>query len=77
MNYAPTEKADKKRFHTGNDLSNPPGSYYVANGNYPFAIHLINVESFKTPENKAIDQSFPNFMNWVNSNGADHKDWYK
>lgn len=77
VNYAPTEKADKKRFHTGNDLSNPPGSYYVANGNYPFAIHLINVESFKTPENKAIDQSFPNFMNWVNSNGADHKDWYK
>lgn len=77
VNYPPTEKADMKLFHTGQDLSSVPASYYVASGNYPFAIHLSNAESFNTPETKAIDSSFEHFIDWVNSNGTNYKDWYK
>lgn len=77
VNYPPTEKADLKRFRTGQDLSNVPTSYYVGSGNYPFAIHLSNAETFSTPEAKAIDISFEHFMDWVNSNGTEYKNWYK
>lgn len=35
VNYPPTEKADMALFHTEEDLSSVPTSYYVANGNYP------------------------------------------
>lgn len=43
VNYPPTEKADMALFHTEEDLSSVPTSYYVANGNYPFAIHLLSL----------------------------------
>lgn len=77
VNYPPTEKADMTLFHTGEDLSSVPTSYYIANGNYPFAIHLSGATSFNTPESHPIDKSFEHFMDWVNSNGANYKDWYK
>ena len=76
VNYPPTEKADMTLFHTGEDLSSVPTSYYIANGNYPFAIHLSGATSFNTPESHPIDKSFEHFMDWVNSNGANYKDWY-
>ncbi|MCM1954227.1 LruC domain-containing protein, partial [Bacteroides uniformis] len=72
-----TEKADMALFHTEEDLSSVPTSYYVANGNYPFAIHLSGATNFNTPETHPIDKSFEHFMDWVNSNGTDYKDWYK
>lgn len=77
VNYPPTEKADMTLFHTEEDLSSVPTSYYIANGNYPFAIHLSGATSFNTPESHPIDKSFEHFMDWVNSNGANYKDWYK
>lgn len=77
VNYPPTEKADMTLFHTEEDLSSVPTSYYVANGNYPFAIHLSGATNFNTPETQPIDKSFEHFMDWVNSNGTDYKDWYK
>lgn len=77
VNHAPTEKADMSLFGTGDDLSSTPNSYYVASGNYPFAIHLFGAEKFSTPENHSIDTSFEHFNAWVNSNGEEHKDWYK
>lgn len=80
VNHAPTEKADKSLFGTGDDLSDissPNSSYYVASGNYPFAIHLFGAEKFSTPETHSIDTSFEHFMDWVNSNGEEYKDWYK
>ena len=43
VNYPPTEKADMALFHTEEDLSSVPTSYYVANGNYPFAIHRVAI----------------------------------
>ena len=45
VNYPPTEKADMALFHTEEDLSSVPTSYYVANGNYPFAIHLVEPQT--------------------------------
>ena len=77
VNYPPTEKADMTLFHTGEDLSSVPTSYYIANGNYPFAIHLSGATSFNTPESHPIDKSLEHFLDWVNSNGANYKDWYK
>lgn len=77
VNHAPTEKADMSLFGTGDDLSSTPNSYYVASGNYPFAIHLFGAEKFSTPETHSIDTSFEHFNAWVNSNGEEHKDWYK
>lgn len=58
VNYPPTEKADMALFHTEEDLSSVPTSYYVANGNYPFAIHLSGATNFNTPETHPIDKSF-------------------
>ena len=58
VNYPPTEKADMALFHTEEDLSSVPTSYYVANGNYPFAIHLSGATNFNTPETQPIDKSF-------------------
>lgn len=77
VNHAPTEKADMNLFGTGDDLSSTPNSYYVASGNYPFAINLSDAEKFSTPETHSIDTSFKHFMDWVNSGGKEHKDWYK
>lgn len=77
VNHAPTEKADMNLFGTGDDLSTPSSSYYVASGNYPFAINLSGAEKFSTPETHSIDTSFKHFMDWVNSGGKEHKDWYK
>ena len=61
VNYPPTEKADMALFHTEEDLSSVPTSYYVANGNYPFAIHLSGATNFNTPETHPIDKSFEHF----------------
>lgn len=77
VNHAPTEKADMNLFGTGDDLSSPPNSYYVASGAYPFAINLSGAEKFSTPETHPIDTSFEHFKAWVNSGGKEHKDWYK
>lgn len=77
VNHAPTEKADMSLFKTGDDLSTPSSSYYVTSGAYPFAINLSNAEKFSTPETHPIDTSFEHFKAWVNSNGEEHKDWYK
>lgn len=78
VNHKPTPKANMDLFHTGLDLSNPTaGSYYVAAENYPFAINLIDAETFSTEERKSVDVSYPYFIDWAKSNGTTHKDWYK
>ncbi|MDO4164844.1 MAG: LruC domain-containing protein [Bacteroides sp.] len=79
VNYAPTAKMDESLFKTGDDLSDTTaGTYYVASGNYPFAIHLSSVDSFNVPEEtKPISETYPNFINWVKSSGASYTDWYK
>ena len=69
------------------------GLYYVRKGNYPFSFFLadVTVDVFKNTilkgdmnkhdksgnEGKSIDQFFPKFIDWSQSNGAKSKDWYK
>lgn len=78
INHTPTEKANIELFGTSKDLSKPAeGLYYVAAESYPFAIHLIDAESFSTEEQKSIDQSYPKFSNWAKTGGKEDKDWYK
>lgn len=78
INHRPTDKFNTSLFYTGNDLSDPAkGIYYVTDGNYPFALHLVNAENFATTEQTTIDQSYPDFTKWVNSGGTEYKDWYK
>lgn len=78
VNYKPTDKANMDLFHTGKDLSSlTNGIYYVAAENYPFAIQLVDAEEFSTTEKESVDVTYPDFIKWVQSNGSEHKDWYK
>lgn len=78
VNHKPTDKADMNLFGTLKDLSNPTaGTYYVAAENYPFAINLVDAETFSTTEYESVDKSYPDFIKWVNSKGTECKDWYK
>lgn len=75
--YAPTSKGNSSLFNTGDDASSG-SNYYVREGNYPFAINLLGVSSdFVVPEEqKAVDVTYPDFKDWVDSDGGKNKDWY-
>lgn len=80
--YKPTLSANMALFGTGNDLSNPSkGNYYitfVGEQQMPFAIHLSGDIDFVIPkEGKRIDEYYPKFINWINTNGKQDSDWYK
>lgn len=78
VGYKPTPKADMSLFHTGDDLSVPANNlYYVSDANYPFAINLAGVNSFKLPSEKQnIGKKYSQFDMWYSTNGAEYKDWY-
>lgn len=75
--HAPTSKCNLNLFNTGDDASSD-SNYYVREGNYPFAINLVDVLSdFVVPEErKAVDETYPYFKNWVDTKGTQNKDWY-
>ena len=75
--FAPTSKGNSALFGSGDDASFG-NNYYVREGNYPFAINLADVLSdFVVPEErKAVDATYPDFNNWVETKGAENKDWY-
>lgn len=82
---APTEKMNTSYFGMFSDMSEPEqGLYYVGSGNYPFAFYLsgVSIDAFKdnillrANEQKAIDEFFPQFIEWSTSNGKKCKDWY-
>lgn len=80
VKYPPTDKADLSFFGTGSDASRPEeGLYYVMNRlKFPFALNLVGVKDFPTPEeNVRIDLAYPQFNDWVTSDGKTNKDWYK
>ena len=77
----PTDKADPSLFGTGDDESQPGiNLYYVRMKNdkqYPFALNMSFMTDFPIPqEGKHIDDSYPKFRNWVESDGKSNKDWY-
>lgn len=78
VKYKPTLKADLSLFHTGDDLSVPADNiYYVSDANYPFAINLVGVNSFKLPgEKQNISKLYSQFDMWYSTSGAEYKDWY-
>ena len=82
---APTSKMITGYFGTLDDKSVPSeGKYFVRSGYYPFAFYLAgaSLDDFKetlllrSNESVKIDELFPDFMKWVNSNGAEYCDWY-
>lgn len=79
VEHNPTDKADMTLFNSNHDQSDSTNNkYYIASGNYPFAINLANATEFATVESKAVDapENYPDYTKWVESNGATNKDWY-
>lgn len=78
--YPPTGQAALSYFGTESDKSDPSRSiYYVAGTSiqYPFAIHLSGISTFKIPvEGEEIDYTYPRYTNWVESGFQEDKDWY-
>ncbi len=78
--YPPTERADRTLFGTGDDCSNGSSLWYVSGvtNQYPYAIHLAGVTGgFVVPkESKSIDVTYPRYINWVESNLTEDRDWY-
>ena len=78
--YSPTNRADLTLFNTGHDRSDVEKKIYYVSGEkvlYPFALHLSGVDSFINLEEKArINVTYPNYDNWVKSNGTEYRDWY-
>ncbi|WP_418698373.1 LruC domain-containing protein [Bacteroides sp.] len=85
VNYPPTDKADTSLFGEFDDASNPSlGVYYISRYNkdnlklMPFCINLPNVTDFKIPaEGVKIYETYPGFVEWMNSDGEKNKEWYK
>lgn len=77
-NYTPTLRADASYFGTQNDISDETQQmYYIAKENMPYAIHIPNIKEFEcSDEGVRIDENYPDFKNWVTSQGTDHTDWY-
>lgn len=89
VNNAPTSKGGTEWFGTEADLSNGTDSWYVLSKEtiHPFAISIaadISLEgytvfpNFKVPqESKPIEESYPDFKTWYESNGKSATDWYE
>lgn len=77
-NFAPTEKADLSLLGTGDDFSDKTkGIYYISDNNYPFAINLPEGKDFVgASESSSIDKMYPDFVDWFQSGGKTHTDWY-
>lgn len=81
VKQTPTDKADPSLFGTGHDVSRPSDNLYyvlVKEGKqYPFALNMAFMTDFPIPEEgKHIDDSYPKFRNWMESDGKNNKDWY-
>ncbi len=76
-NYKPTDAAALNLFRTGQDRSIfQIGVYYVADSDFPFAIHIPRNDFFLPKETQRIDLVYPRFSNWVASRGQQNADWY-
>jgi LruC domain-containing protein len=75
-----------KYFGTEDDCSDHANkkNYYTSDGKYPFGFYLagVRLDEFRTTlldpakESIRIDEQFPTFLSWVNSNGQTNDDWY-
>jgi LruC domain-containing protein len=76
-NHAPTSLADFLIFGTWGDNSIPSlGRYYKTATNLPWAINIVS--GFDWPkEKKEINQAYNFFIEWAESGGDSHTDWYE
>lgn len=80
----PSAKMNFSYFGKNDDQSNPEtGAYYVRSGNYPFAFYLAGATLNDVAplldsnnESKRIDQLYPLFLDWANSQGKKNPNWY-
>lgn len=73
----PTDLADLSLLGTENDLSDPEANkYYISKDNFPFAIHIPEAKFVIPGEDVRIDKSYPQFSEWVISQGTLNTDWY-
>ena len=67
-----TSNADQSKPFTGVD------AWYIdKDGKYPFAINIPMVGFKLSDERTPIDETYPKFRTWADSNGTKDKDWYK
>ncbi|NDV80587.1 LruC domain-containing protein [Bacteroides sp. 51] len=78
--YPPTDRADLSHFGTKHDRSDVEKKIYYVSGEkvlYPFALHLSGVDTFiNLGEHDRINITYPDYDNWVKSNGKEYRDWY-
>ncbi len=74
----PTSNADQSYFNNGFDDATDleAGYYYKTAEGAPWAIHTPATMAHPT-ETTDIVESYPDFGNWVNSNGASNREWYR
>lgn len=71
-NYKPTSYADSGLLYTQDE------AYYMnINGYYAFAIDVPVINFTLSPERTAIDQTYPRYKSWADSQGTKDQDWYK
>lgn len=69
--YQSTSLADKGLNNTIED------AYYIKrDGSFPFAIDIPMLNFNLATEKMRIDEEYPKFRTWVDSNGAEGADWY-
>ena len=73
----PTALADMSLFRTQDDDSNPAtGRWYRSICNLPWTLDIPT--TFAWPlEGAEVSTAYPSFLDWVESSGATHKDWYQ
>lgn len=75
--YQPTDLVNIPYFLSEDDTSNLiDGRSYIDTGGLPWAVNLP--ETFFYPlDSKGIDETYNNFLDWVESEGLASLDWYK
>ncbi|TXC77117.1 LruC domain-containing protein [Luteibaculum oceani] len=72
----PTNAATSSLFNTKEDQSEIKG-WYRTKDNFPWGMEIHGVDGFLHPRSRvAINAAYPEFTNWVNSDGTQNTDWY-
>lgn len=71
--FAPTNKAETRRFGTGDDASNI--KYYTSKANMIWALAIPGSTAYPK-EYVSIKNAYPQIESWATSAGASGKDWY-
>jgi len=73
--YPPTDLMDYNLFNKSDDASNPPLIYFKSYDNLPWALNFPQNFNY-TYERDTLWQGHLKFIEWVNSGGTIHNDWF-